>query len=179
MLPLFPSQTGWTVSICPSYAEWPCWIFPENHFKNRLFLSAACRSFTRLAAKLRPLGVRQRRQGMRANLLHAAQRNTTIFSQIFWENPTGPFCIRGTYRNRPTCLGRKKGQHTWRKSARGFSSGQKDRLPSPQKGGGVRDSGKVLSPLIFLAKLTTFHSRGADKKTACFHSAAPAATTVL
>ena len=36
-------------SICPG------WIpFPTNHFKNWLFLSVACRIFTRMAAKLRP-----------------------------------------------------------------------------------------------------------------------------
>ena len=45
---------------------------PENHFKNWLFRSAACREFHRMAAKLRPAGRQTTPPGRAGDFPHAA-----------------------------------------------------------------------------------------------------------
>ncbi len=97
---------------------WPGGIpFSADHFKNWLFLSAACRNFTRMAAELRPTGVEQRRQGVRVNFLHAAPTNSTIFSQICGKrNPAGPAKRTGAGgpQTGPQGTGKGEGGPGWR-----------------------------------------------------------------
>ncbi len=78
---------------------WSGLLFPQIPSKIKLFLSAACRNFPRMAAKLRPAwrlnsalpGVGQRRQDVRVNFPHAALRNSSIFSQVCGKsNPLHP-----------------------------------------------------------------------------------------
>ena len=64
--------------------------FSENHFKNWLFLSFACRKFSRMAAELRPYGRQTTPPGRAGGLPAYKSRNSTIFSQVFRKRDRAP-----------------------------------------------------------------------------------------